>query len=126
MQRSIHRSIHPCLCVLLTALLASALPGAQPTDEADRPVAGICAIVGAEDAGLAPLDVWIERRLRRAPTDEILEWMHVIGSHLDDGIPPDEVARHRARIREAMLAAEGPLGFEYHFCKLFALARKPG
>jgi SAM-dependent methyltransferase len=79
-----------------------------------------------EDAGLTPLDVWIERRLRRAPTDEILEWMHVVGSHLDDGIPPDEVARHRARIREAMLAAEGPRGFEYHFCKLFALARAPG
>ena len=77
------------------------------------------------DAGLEPLDVWIERRFRQTPVDDYLERMRVVAGHLNEGMDPDEVEAHQQRVRDAMLEVAGPKGFEYHFCKLFAMARKP-
>ena len=76
-------------------------------------------------AGLEPLDVWIERRLRRTPVEAFLERVRVVSSHLNEGLDPAEVEHHGARVRQATIDAAGPDGFEYHFCKLFAMARKP-
>lgn len=77
-------------------------------------------------AGLEPIDVWIERRLRRTPVDDFLERVRVVAGHLNTGLDPVEVAGHRERIREAMVAAADSEGrFEYHFHKLFTLARRP-
>ena len=77
-------------------------------------------------AGLQPLDVWIERRLRRTPVDEFLERMRIVAGHLDAEMDADELDGHRARVREAMRAAAGTEGrFQYHFSKLFAIARRP-
>ena len=78
------------------------------------------------DAGLEPIDVWIERRFRQTPVDEFLERVRVVTSHLNEGLDPNEVEEHQRRVREVMLAQSGPKGFEYHFCKLFAVARKTG
>jgi hypothetical protein len=77
------------------------------------------------DAGLEQLDVWIERRFRQTPVDDFLERMRVVASHLSEDMDPGELEGHQRRIREAMLEQSGPNGFEYHFCKLFAIARKP-
>ena len=76
-------------------------------------------------AGLEALDVWMERRLRRTPVDEFLERMRVVASHLSADMDPGELSEHQNRIREAMLRQAGADGFEYHYCKLFAMARKP-
>jgi len=78
-----------------------------------------------DGAGLESIDVWIERRLRRTPVDDFLERVRVVASHLNAGMDPAEVEGHQARVRDAMLDVAGPEGFEYHFCKLFAIARKP-
>jgi ubiquinone/menaquinone biosynthesis C-methylase UbiE len=76
-------------------------------------------------AGLEPQDVWIERRFRQTPVDDFLERMRVVAGHLSAGMDPDELEAHQRRIRDTMLATSGSKGFEYHFCKLFAVARKP-
>lgn len=78
------------------------------------------------EAGLEPVDVWIERRLRQTPVDDFLERMRIVAGHTSSDLDPAEVEDHRRRVREAMIAQAGPKGFEYHFCKLFAVARKPG
>jgi SAM-dependent methyltransferase len=78
-----------------------------------------------EEAGLDPVDIWIERRFRQTPVDDFLERMRVVASHLSQDIDSEELEAHQARIRDAMLAQAGPRGFEYHFSKLYAVARKP-
>lgn len=77
-------------------------------------------------AGLDPIDVWIEQRLRTTPVDQFMERMRIVAGHLNEGLEPDELEAHRARVHAAVAAASGPDGFEYHFSKLFTLARKPG
>jgi SAM-dependent methyltransferase len=78
-----------------------------------------------EAAGLEPVDIWMERRIRRTPVEAYLERMRVVASHLHSEMPPDEVAAMRAQVEEATRAVSGPRGFEYTFTKLFAIARKP-
>ncbi|HWH13184.1 MAG TPA: class I SAM-dependent methyltransferase [Miltoncostaeaceae bacterium] len=81
---------------------------------------------GLEEAGLVPLDVWTERRRRRADPDAYLERLRVVASHLSAGLAPEEVAAHGTRLRDALHAAAGPRGFAYTFEKLYAIARRPG
>ena len=78
-----------------------------------------------EAAGLEPVDIWMERRLRRTPVDDYLERMRVVGSHLHAEMDPDALEAMRVQVEQATRAAAGPRGFEYTFTKLFAIARKP-
>lgn len=78
-----------------------------------------------EGAGLEVLDMWIERRLRRSSVDAYLERMRVVAGHLGQGMDPADLDAHLAALRARMDAESGPRGFEYEFCKLFAIARRP-
>lgn len=77
------------------------------------------------DAGLEPIDIWMETRVRRTPVDQYLERMRVVAGHLNDGMSPEALADVQARVRAATEAVAGPDGFEYTFSKLFAIARRP-
>lgn len=77
-------------------------------------------------AGLEPIDIWMERRLRRTSTEAYLDRMRVVASHITAGsMTEDEVAVLMERIAEGTRAISGPRGFEYTFTKLYAIARKP-
>jgi ubiquinone/menaquinone biosynthesis C-methylase UbiE len=78
-----------------------------------------------EAAGLEPVDIWMERRIRRTPVEDYLERMRVVASHLHADMPPDDLAEMRAKVEAATREVSGPRGFEYTFTKLFAIARKP-
>jgi hypothetical protein len=78
-----------------------------------------------ETAGLEPLDVWEERRRRRADPDAFLARIQAVAGHLSDGLDPDEAAAHGERVTAAVRAAAGPRGFEYTFVKLYGVARRP-
>ncbi len=78
------------------------------------------------DAGLEPIDIWMERRLRRSSPEAYLERMRVVASHITAGnMSDDEVAELLERVAAGIDAVAGPRGFEYTFTKLFAVARKP-
>jgi hypothetical protein len=78
-------------------------------------------------AGLEPIDVWEERRVRRTPVEPYLSRMQTVGSHTMHAImAPAEVAAAVERIAEATAAASGPRGFEYTFVKTYAVARREG
>lgn len=78
------------------------------------------------DAGLDPVDVWMERRLRRTSAEAYLERMRVVASHITAGIlSDDEIADLMQRVTTGTRAVSGPHGFEYTFTKLYAVARKP-
>ncbi len=80
-------------------------------------------IVGA---GLEPIDIWMERRLRRTDPAAYLERMRVVASHITaDSLDEAGVASLMTQLEAAMRVASGPRGFEYHFTKLYAVARKP-
>ena len=77
-------------------------------------------------AGLEPIDVWMERRLRRTSMEAYLERMRVVASHITTGVlSDDQVADLMERVAAGMAAAAGPHGFEYTFTKLYAVARRP-
>ena len=77
-------------------------------------------------AGLDIVDIWMERRLRRATPEAYLERMRVVASHITAGTLDEAgVADLLERIRLRMHEVSGPRGFEYTFAKLFAVARKP-
>lgn len=77
-------------------------------------------------AGLEPIDIWMERRLRRTPIETYLERMRVVASHIMSGSSSaDEVAQLMECIADRAREVSGPRGFEYTFTKLFAIARKP-
>ena len=77
-----------------------------------------------EAAGLEPVDIWMETRMRHTPVEEYMERMRVVASHLHAEMP-DELAAMRAQVEAATREVSGPRGFEYTFTKLFAIARKP-
>lgn len=79
-----------------------------------------------EGAGLEILDMWNERRLRRSTVDAYLERMRVVAGHLGQGMDPADLDAHLTALRTRMEQAAGPRGFEYEFCKLYAIARRPG
>ncbi len=77
-------------------------------------------------AGLEPVDVWMERRLRRTSAEAYLERMRVVASHISSAIlTEEEVAELMERVAAGIHAVSGPHGFEYTFTKLYAVARKP-
>jgi trans-aconitate methyltransferase len=78
-----------------------------------------------EDAGLDPIDVWIERRRRVGPPDRFLERMRLVAGHLIADLPAAEQDAIWNRIRTALVARCGDGPFVYHFHKLYAVARRP-
>jgi ubiquinone/menaquinone biosynthesis C-methylase UbiE len=78
-----------------------------------------------EDAGLEVVDVWEERRLRRATPEAFLARIGAVASHLSDGLEPAAAEAHGARVAAAVTEAAGPRGFEFSFVKLFGVARRP-
>jgi len=79
-----------------------------------------------ESAGLEPVDIWLERRWRRATPDAYLARIGAVASHLSSHLDPAELEGHVARTQAAVVEASGPRGFEFTFAKLFGVARKPG
>ena len=78
------------------------------------------------DAGLEPIDIWMERRRRYSTPEAYLERMRVVASHITAGsMTEDEVAELLVRVEAGINAVSGPRGFAYTFTKLYATARKP-
>jgi ubiquinone/menaquinone biosynthesis C-methylase UbiE len=74
-------------------------------------------------AGLTPLDVWVERRIRRVPPERYMARITAVGSHVWSSImAPDEADAMVERITAAVARAAGPRGFEYTFTKTYAVA----
>jgi ubiquinone/menaquinone biosynthesis C-methylase UbiE len=78
-----------------------------------------------ESTGLEPVDIWLERRWRRAAPDAYLARIGAVASHLSSHLDPAELEGHIARTQAAVVEAAGPRGFEFTFAKLFGVARKP-
>lgn len=76
-------------------------------------------------AGLEPIDIWMERRVRRVPVEEYMERMRVVAGHIIGDPTQPEVAEWLSKVEERMRERSGPDGWEYEFMKLYALARKP-
>ncbi|MFP5450848.1 MAG: class I SAM-dependent methyltransferase [Thermoleophilia bacterium] len=77
-------------------------------------------------AGLEPLDVWMERRIRRADPVAYMERMRVVAGHITAGAGEEEREDLERRVEEALAAAVDADGrFEYTFTKLFTIARRP-
>lgn len=77
-------------------------------------------------AGLEPLDIWMERRIRHTAPEAYIERMRVVASHITAGLL-DEAGQADLmnRILAEMRRVSGPRGFRYTFTKLFTIARKP-
>ena len=76
-------------------------------------------------AGLEPIDTWMERRRRHTDPDAFMARTRSVAAHLL-GNPPGGFSELDQRIERALHDAAGPDGFEYDYCKLYAVARKPG
>ncbi|WP_217915753.1 class I SAM-dependent methyltransferase [Miltoncostaea marina] len=76
-------------------------------------------------AGLEPLDVWMERRRRHTDPDAFMARTRAVAAHLL-GNPPGGFSELDRRIERALHDAAGPDGFAYDYCKLYAIARRPG
>ncbi len=75
-------------------------------------------------AGLTPLDIWMERRIRHTTPEAYLERMRVVAGHIAGAtLSDDEVAALLERVRVALHEISGSRGFEYTFTKLYAVAR---
>jgi ubiquinone/menaquinone biosynthesis C-methylase UbiE len=77
------------------------------------------------DAGMEPLDVWMERRRRSVPPERYLARVAITTRHLVADLEPDDLAALGARVRAGVQAAAGPEGFAYTFNKLYGTARRP-
>lgn len=76
-------------------------------------------------AGLEPIDIWMERRIRTVPVDAYMERMRVVAGHIIGDPSKPEIATWLAQVEERMRERSGPNGWTYEFMKLYALARKP-
>lgn len=76
-------------------------------------------------AGLEPVDVWMERRRRCTPVEDFLARTRVVASHLAADLEDSERERLDGRVEQAIRDASTSDGFAYEFTKLFGVARKP-
>lgn len=76
-------------------------------------------------AGLEPIDIWMERRVRTVPVESYMERMRVVAGHIIGDPNQPDVAAWLATVEERMRERSGPRGWTYEFMKLYALARKP-
>jgi SAM-dependent methyltransferase len=77
-------------------------------------------------AGLEPIDIWMETRVRHTTVEAYMERMRVVAGHMIGDQSEAEVADYVAKIEAGLRARSGPRGWRYEFAKLFAIARKPG
>ena len=77
-------------------------------------------------AGLDPIDIWMETRVRHTPVEAYMERMRVVAGHMIGDQSEAEVADYVAKIEAKLRELAGPRGWRYEFAKLFAIARKPG
>lgn len=76
-------------------------------------------------AGLEPVDVWTETRLRVVTPADYGARMEAVGSHLWSDLPPAEQAAAIARMYDLFASAAGDDGaYRYRFVKTFAIARR--
>lgn len=76
-------------------------------------------------AGLEPVDIWMETRVRHTSVESYMERMRVVASHMIGDHSQEDVAEYVARIEAELRRRSGPRGWRYEFAKLFAIARKP-
>lgn len=76
-------------------------------------------------AGLEPVDIWMERRVRYSTVDAYMERMRVVAGHIIGDPSEPEIADWLSKVEEKMRERSGPRGWTYDFMKLFATARKP-
>lgn len=77
------------------------------------------------DAGLEPVDVWEERRVRTTSPESYLARIQAVSAHLSQGMDPARLEAEGSRLAGAVTAAAGPEGFAYSFTKLYGIARRP-
>lgn len=77
-------------------------------------------------AGLEPIDIWMETRVRHTSVEAYMERMRVVAGHMIGDQSESEVAEYVAKIEAALHERSGPRGWRYEFAKLFAIARKTG
>jgi ubiquinone/menaquinone biosynthesis C-methylase UbiE len=77
-------------------------------------------------AGLEPVDIWMETRVRHTTVEAYMERMRVVAGHMIGDAGDAEVADYVAKIEAGLRERSGPRGWSYEFAKLFAVARKPG
>lgn len=76
-------------------------------------------------AGLEPVDIWMETRVRHTTVEAYMERMRVVAGHMIGDQSEADVAEYVDRIATELRARSGPRGWSYEFAKLFAIARKP-
>jgi len=76
-------------------------------------------------AGLEPIDIWMERRVRHSTVEAYMERMRVVAGHIIGDPSEPEVANWLTEVERKMHERSGPRGWTYDFMKLFAVARKP-
>ena len=76
-------------------------------------------------AGLDPVDIWTETRVRHTTVDAYMERMRVVAGHMIGDQSEAEVAEYVSRIEARLRELSGPRGWRYEFVKLFAIARRP-
>lgn len=76
-------------------------------------------------AGLEPVDIWMENRVRHTTVEAYMERMRVVAGHMIGDQNEADVADYVAKIEAELRARSGPRGWRYEFAKLFAIARKP-
>ena len=76
-------------------------------------------------AGLEPVDIWMETRVRHTTVEAYMERMRVVAGHMIGDQSEAEVAEYVAKIEAELRRRSGPRGWRYEFAKLFAVARKP-
>lgn len=80
-----------------------------------------------DGAGLEPVDIWMERRIRRTDPFAYMERMRVVAGHITAGGTDEDRESLERRVDEALQGAVDEQGrFRYTFAKLFTIARKPG
>jgi ubiquinone/menaquinone biosynthesis C-methylase UbiE len=77
-------------------------------------------------AGLEPIDIWMETRVRHSSVEAYMERMRVVAGHIIGDQSEAEVGAYVAKIEAELRRRSGRRGWRYEFAKLFAIARKPG
>ena len=77
-------------------------------------------------AGLEPIDIWMETRVRHTSVEAYMERMRVVAGHMIGDESDEDVAAYVAKVEAKLRELAGPRGWRYEFAKLFAIARKPG
>jgi ubiquinone/menaquinone biosynthesis C-methylase UbiE len=77
------------------------------------------------EAGLEPVDIWMETRVRHTTVEAYMERMRVVAGHMIGDQSEAEVAEYVGKIEARLRELSGPRGWRYEFAKLFAIARKP-